>query len=125
EMAHRPAEIVGRCLRSKFDDAGVYHGVLNVRPRRIWVFACPLTRPRKRDAKPRETPASFGGNPLGGLSLGDQLARQRNQLPAVFDRIDQRVKAADQKVADAEVVVIAEDFRDLLWRSNQRRRVAV
>ncbi|MGY4326341.1 hypothetical protein ACVWWG_000755 [Bradyrhizobium sp. LB7.2] len=59
------------------------------------------------------------------MTLGDQLARQWNQFAPILDGVDQGIEAADQEMADAEIVIVAEDFRDLLRRTDQRRGVAV
>ena len=69
--------------------------------------------------------ASLRGNSPGVVAFGDQLARQRNQFAAIFDGVDQRLEAADREVADAEIVIVAEHFRDLLRRADQRVGVAV
>jgi hypothetical protein len=58
-------------------------------------------------------------------ALRDQLARQGDQFAAIFDGINQRIEAANQEMADAEIVVIAEHFGDLFGRSDQCRGVAV
>ena len=68
---------------------------------------------------------SLCGHPVRRLAFGNELSRQRNQLAAIFDGVDQRIEAADQEVADAEIVIVAEYFGDLLWRADQRRGVAV
>jgi len=73
----------------------------------------------QQEARNEEPAYHSAATLLAAPPLGDQLACQRNQFAAIFDGVDQRIEAADQKVADAEVVIIAEHFGDLLRRSDQ------
>ena len=65
------------------------------------------------------------GHSVRCLTFGYEFSRQRNEFAAVFDGVDQRIKASDQEMADAEIVVVAEHFGDLFGRADQRGGVAV
>ena len=47
------------------------------------------------------------GYPVRRLAFCNELARQRNELAAILDGVDQRIKTANQEMADAEFVIIA------------------
>jgi len=38
------------------------------------------------------------------------FARQRNQLAAIFDGVDQRIEATNEEMADAQIVIVAKDL---------------
>jgi hypothetical protein len=83
-------------------------------------------RARSSNGAPWRAPSfSFGGHSLGLLPLGNELPCQRNEFATILNRIDERIEATDQEMRNAEVVIVAEDFRDLLGRADQRGRVAV
>src|SRR3979411_2094425 len=86
----------------------------------------PLRRRLRSAAGPqRKYCVSFRRYSTGDTAFGDQLARQRNQFAAILDGVDQRIEAANKEVADAEIVIVAEHFGDLLGRSDPRGGVAV
>jgi len=58
------------------------------------------------------------GHPVRRLAFSNELPCQRNEFPPIVDSIDQRIEATDQKMADAEIVILAERFGDLLRRAD-------
>jgi hypothetical protein len=59
-----------------------------------------------------------------GVAVGDQFPHQRDQVAAVGDGVVQRIEAADQEGADAQVVVVEQGVGHLFGRADQSGRVA-
>src|SRR4029453_327659 len=76
------------------------------RPPAGW-FERKQERGRQARARRQVRGGSLRRPPVRRLAFGKELSRQRNQLAAIFDGVDQRIEAPDQEVADAEVVIVA------------------
>src|SRR5438045_3796710 len=82
------------------------------RPPEAW-FARKRERRSRARARQQARGGSLRGHSVRCLTFGYEFSRQRNEFAAVFDGVDQRIKASDQEMADAEIVVVAEHFGDL------------
>ena len=78
----------------------------------------------QQDARNRKTTYHSAATP-GRDAPAINLPRARDELAAIIDRVDQRIETTNEEMADAEIVVIAEHFGDLLGRSDQGRGIAV
>src|SRR5438445_10061718 len=87
------------------------------RPHEVWFVRRREQRSRAR-ARRQVRGGSLRGHPVRRLAFGNEPPRQRNKLAAIFDGVDQRIEAANEKMTDAEIVIITEHFGDLLRRAD-------
>ena len=92
---------------ARVSDASAARGVTDV-----------LSPGRRRPAGNQHKPSDRASN------LGDQLANERDQLGAVSLSVIERLVAANEETAGAELVVGQECLRDRIGSSNKCGRVA-